>query len=64
MSVLKEGISYCQQQQQALQRLGASIMEKRLIRIAEKFRYTYLTDLVESDVVLFSQVQLHAFGHS
>ena len=58
MSVLKEGISYCQQQQQSLLRLGASILEKRLIRIAEKFRYTYLTDLVESDVVLFSQVRL------
>ena len=56
IAVLKEGISYCQRQQQALLRVGASIIEKKMIRIAEKFRYTFLADLVESDVVLFSQV--------
>ena len=35
-----------------------SIIEKKQIRIAEKFRYTFLTDLVERDVVLFSQVSV------
>ena len=50
---------YCQQQQQALLRVGASIIEKKQIRIAEKFRYTFLTGLVERDVVLFSQVSVY-----
>ena len=49
---------YCQQQQQALLRVGASIIEKKQIRIAEKLRYTLLTDLVARDVVLFSQVSV------
>ena len=34
-------------------------VEKKQIRIAEKFRYTFLTDLVERDVVLFSQVSVY-----
>ena len=50
---------HTQQQQQALLRVGASIIEKKQIRIAEKFRYTFLTDLVERDVVLFSQVSVY-----
>lgn len=56
MDVLKEGVAYCQQQYQALLRVGSTIVEKKMIRIAEKFRYTFLADLVESDVALFSQV--------
>lgn len=56
--MLREGITLCQYHQQALLRVGGSILEKRQIRIAEKFRYTFLSDLVESDVALFSQVDV------
>lgn len=56
MAVLKKGVALCQQQQQALLRVGASILEKRVIHVAEYFRYTYLTDLTEADAAVFSQV--------
>ena len=56
MAVLKKGVALCQQQQQALLRVGASILEKRAIHVAEYFRYTYLTDLTEADAAVFSQV--------
>lgn len=56
LDVLREGITLCQHHQQALLRVGGSVLEKRQIRIAEKFRYTFLSDLVESDVALFTQV--------
>ena len=56
MAVLKKGVARCQQQQQALLRVGASILEKRAIHVAEYFRYTYLTDLTEADAAVFSQV--------
>ncbi len=56
VAVLKKGVALCQQQQQALLRVGASILEKRAIHVAEYFRYTYLTDLTEADAAVFSQV--------
>ena len=49
------GVALCEQQQQALLRVGAGIVEKRLIRIAERFRYTFLNDLPDSDVATFTQ---------
>lgn len=55
LDVLREGIVLCEDQQEALLRVGASIVEKRQIRIAEHFRYTFLNDLVERDVSIFSQ---------
>lgn len=55
LDTLLTGIRLCQQQQEALLRVGASIVEKRQIRIAEKFRYTLLNDMAETDVALFSQ---------
>ena len=55
VAVLKKGVALCQQQQ-ALLRVGASILEKRAIHVAEYFRYTYLTDLTEADAAVFSQV--------
>ena len=61
IDVLKEGVMYCQQQQQALLRVGASIIEKKQIRIAEKFRYTFLTDLVER-VILSSKCVCEEFS--
>ena len=54
--MLKKGVALCQQQQQALLRVGASILEKKTIHVAEYFRYTYLTDLTEADAATFSQV--------
>lgn len=56
LEVLKKGVTLCQQQQQALLRVGASILEKKAIHVAEYFRYTYLTDLTEADAATFSQV--------
>ena len=44
-----KGIELCERQQGCLLRVGASIIDKRQIRIAEKFRYTFLNDLMESD---------------
>lgn len=54
--MLKKGVSLCQQQQQALLRIGASILEKKAIHVAEYFRYTYLSDLPEVDALTFTQV--------
>ena len=53
--MLKKGVSLCQQQQQALLRIGASILEKKAIHVAEYFRYTYLSDLPEADALTFTQ---------
>lgn len=62
--MLREGILLCEEQQEALLRVGASIVEKRQIRIAERFRYTFLNDLLESDVAIFSQpIMLQRLGH-
>ena len=55
MNVLLKGIELCERQQGCLLRVGGSILDKRQIRIAEKFRYTFLNDLMESDVGMFSQ---------
>lgn len=60
LEVLKKGVALCQQQQQALLRVGASILEKKAIHVAEYFRYTYLTDLTEADAATFSQVGMAA----
>ena len=54
--MLKKGVALCQQQQQALLRIGASILEKKAIHVAEYFRYTYLSDLTEADAATFTQV--------
>ena len=55
LDVLLEGVKLCQRHQEALLRVGSGILEKRQIRITEKFRYTMLNDLSEADVALFSQ---------
>ena len=36
-------------------RVGSSILVGRKIRIAEKFRFIFVNDLVESDVAIFTQ---------
>ena len=39
-------------------RIGASILEKKAIHVAEYFRYTYLSDLPEADALTFTQVEV------
>ena len=55
LPALLQGVSYCQKQQQALFRVGAGILAGGKIRIAEKFRFVFMNELAESDVLIFTQ---------